>query len=257
MKTVKLRTFGNYKISPNAVKGVPIAKTDYDKKKFINKLKREDSGVLLAINPGTKELDFLLQITDGEDIFASMFYEPILTFFTQAYDTYNGAKKAKLDFRVEHDTSEIKIVNTHDFSVFMQLKLNSIIMLQTSIEAFMNSVIPEGKLLYKNEEKTKKQIEKELSFKDKLRFLSDELTDVNFNINEKEDKLIYDSLLNLNNIRKELVHMKTNREEMFESFIESLRNALGFDLEKQFVYCINFINKIKPNYIELIDKNEL
>ena len=251
MKTIKLTKFGNYKITPNALKNVPIAENKSEKESFITNLKKKESAVLLAFNQTELKFDFLLQIKDNDRILASMFYDPILTFFKQAYDTNNKANQAKSNFRIAVDNDDIKIVDMRDFSVFMQLKLNSIIMLQTAIEAFINSVIPEESFVYKNKKKSKKQIERELSFKDKLKFLSDTIE--NFNIQKKEDKETYDLLLKLNSIRQELVHMKTNKEEMFEPFIESLRNALGYDLDKQFDYCITFMNKIKPDFIELID----
>ena len=255
MKTVKLKLFDRIEFTENTLKNVPVAGSEDEESKFLNGLKKEKSNILLAFNKDEMKVDFLLQITLNNEVYASMFYNPVLTFLKQSYDTNSKAETIKANMRVVYNNNDIKIVDIRDFSSFMQLKLNAIIMLQTSIEAFLNYSIPQRNYSYKDTEISKEKIEKSLSFRDKLKFISNDMAEINFNIQNKEDKDIYDSFLNLNSVRKEIIHIKTNRQEFMEKFIEHLRESLDLDLEVLYEKTISFMNKIKPNFIELININ--
>jgi len=257
MKYIKLVAFNNFKIAPKVLDKVENEQLSSDEKhtsELLDKLKENKSDVLFVILPEKQETLFFVTFNFKSRILASVFYDPILMFLNQALLYQENSIKMLNEAKVVARSGEVEIVDSYNFSHFLQLRLSAIIVLHTAFDSFSNSVIPETDLDYKG--KTKKEdIERSLNFKEKLKFLSD-LNTINFDINKKEDKDLYDKLLELNKVRNDLVHFKTYKtDNNLEIFLDKIPGALRIDLDDLFETVIHVMNAIRPDYVT-VEENE-
>jgi len=129
-----------------------------------------------------------------------------------------------------------------------------IISLFTSIESFINHIIPNDKpyineLKNKTEYFTKEQIQKGISFDIKtnkvLPYFFDEK---NYFRNRTPSN---QHITNLKNLRNEIVHPKS--EATFQAQEETIKRLLNFKYDATFEAVAKFMNFYQPNYISECD----
>jgi hypothetical protein len=260
MRYVQQKIFGNYKLSPdifdNLEKGGKLTSDKNEKEKLFVRLRESKSNFLVSLNPDSNELSFVVTFNYKNRLVGSVFYDPILMFLNQAVVYHENSYRLLNKSETLSRLGEIEIIDSDKFGIFLQLRFSAIIILHTAFDSFINSIIPEGQINYKDTVKSKKELEDGLRFGDKMRLIS-ELKGIDFDLNIKADKIDYDKLLTLNNARKELVHFKTHKaEKNFEVFIDRLQDILRIDLDDLLDTVIRTMNKIKPGFVDIKDETE-
>lgn len=133
---------------------------------------------------------------------------------------------------------------------YIKYRSSSIIMLVSSIEAFINHTLPND-FIYKTEKKNYTKIEIEgprIFFINKLeKVIPQYLNQEDFWDSHMEIKT---EILKLYNIRKNLIHLKTNAEDDFNAYFNVIDEMLELNIGNCIDCVINFMNLVKPNFIE-------
>lgn len=196
-------------------------------------------------------------------LFVTAFPNPVHLFLSVAIEHYNHSEKIKeTNFlkcgkKIGDDIYilDIEENGTHDcYNHYIKYRASSIIMLVSSLEAYLNHIIPND-FIYKTIRKgkqvelNKKKIESsEVTFKDKLTDLIAQLlvnSDFwNNNLHEKE------SILELYENRKNIIHLKTNSQDDFERYFSVIDKMLDLDILTSINASIKFMNLASENFVE-------
>ena len=140
---------------------------------------------------------------------------------------------------------------THQcYNDYIKYRSSSIIMLVSSLEAFINHAIPND-FIYRTSKKEYSKIEIEspkIIFRDKLekvipQYLQDEI------FWDKHTAMKF-TILGLYEIRKNLIHLKTNAANDLEAYFDSINEMLELDLGSCVDSLINFMNIVKLDFVE-------
>lgn len=212
---------------------------------------------------GEKRFCSFLGVEHKGKQYLSALPSPAHLYLTTALELYELAEQRKSeDFpkcgKQDNDSNlyllEVEPGYTHEgYTDYIKARIASIIMLVSTLENFMNEVIPNDFIFEKIEkEKVKrynhKKIEDIISFKDKLeQVLPKAINQANFwSTRTKELKIINE----LYKHRKEFIHLKTKSDEEWDGYSNVFSHMLKFDLLKAINTTINIINAIEKNYIE-------
>lgn len=199
-----------------------------------------------------------------DKIFIAPLPNPVHILLNSGIENYNHSIKTlellKHDCQLDNEANGIHILNigidntNKNFNDLVKFKMMSVISLVTSLEAFLNQLIPND-FVYeqiKNErikKLNKKKIESpQVTFKEKLTDLINQfLEQENFSNNNKNTIGLITELYNL---RREVIHLKTNSENEMGLYFKSIGKLLDIDLEKVIIATIEYMNLLKPNYVE-------
>lgn len=132
-----------------------------------------------------------------------------------------------------------------NFVEYFQETSEGVILLSTTIEGFINQLIPEEFLLDINgKQLTKAEIEW-LDIKSKLRDLIPTLTGIDF---YRTNKITYECISNIISLRNDLVHLKRILKTNNTSYQLLFKRLLDFEHLKCSDSVFTFINTLKPNY---------
>lgn len=141
---------------------------------------------------------------------------------------------------------------THEcYNDYIKFRTTSIIMLVSSLEAFMNHIIPND-FVYVTPKKNYSKIEIESNrviFKDKLeKVIPQYLQQPDLWENHPHIKSSIESLYET---RKNLIHLKTNAEDEFEAYFSTIDEMFDLDIKNCIDSLISFMNIVKPDFVEL------
>jgi hypothetical protein len=130
---------------------------------------------------------------------------------------------------------DIDVNGTHDcYNDYIKYRISSIIMLVSSIEAFLNHVIPDDfkyKTIRNNkiQEFNKSDIESpKVSFREKLtEIIPLFLNNAQFWLNDHD---VRNTILSLYDHRKNLIHLKTNSQKDFDIYFKTIDKMMDFDI---------------------------
>jgi hypothetical protein len=131
-----------------------------------------------------------------------------------------------------------------------------IIFLFTSLESFINHILPDDKSYSLETDRNttfynKKQIQRHISFDEKLKKVLPKLLDgTNFFSHETTHT---QHITNLKKLRDELIHTKSDIS--FVNQEDLIKKLLQFNFDKTFIAVAMFMNFYKPNYIVECDCN--
>lgn len=253
MKSVRQIPFGNYKITDSALENLPVSSDPIAKEKNVEFLKKSIGNFLIMVDPKKKETWFCPTVFHKNRLISSYFYDPVLMFLNQAllfqYNSIKVLEEAEVHGRFE----DIEMIDPQSFSYFLQLKFSTIIILHAAIDSFLNSVIPDVMIDYDNQTKSKKEWERSLHFRDKLKMVSS-IKQINFDMKRIEDKGCYDTLIALNGFRNDIVHFKTYKtDQNIEIFVDKIEGVLRLDIENHIDNVVKIMNRIRPDYVQFID----
>jgi hypothetical protein len=199
-------------------------------------------------------------IKHNGNTFISALPNPVHLFITLGIENYNLSEEIKFQKfpkcgnQIGDDIYLLPIEEngTHQcYNDYIKYRSSSVIMLISAIEAFINHIIPND-FIYKTEKKefSKTEIEgPKVFFIDKLeKVIPQFLEKENFWDSHKEIKT---EILNLYNIRKNLIHLKTNAEDDFTAYFNIIDEMLELDINHSISNVIEFMNNVKPKFIEL------
>lgn len=225
----------------------------------------------------TNELVVMVQKEDGgkitftsrtvnyqDKIFIAPLPNPVHILLNSGIESYNHSifklKLLKNDCLLEDSANEIHILNigldnTNDnFNDLVKFKMMSVISLVTSLEAFLNQIIPND-FLYeqtkngKTKKLNKKKIEsQQVTFKEKLTDVINQLLNKpNFST---ENTNMITTISELYDLRSDVIHLKTNAENEMGLYFKSIGELLDIDLAKVITEIKKYLNLIKPEFIE-------
>lgn len=257
-KYVDVKPYKILSVKQKVLDNLPTGDETVQKKKFIKGLKKSSSKALLVLNPETKQLFTTTGIINHGNVYISFFPDPVLVFFSQAYDSYLKSKKIVSDFdnHIILNSNDIKIINSEIYNIYLSQRISAIIFLFTALEAFVNSVIPD-EFIYKRKKDTesenlnKKDIERFVPVIEKIDCIlsQQELVGIDF---KQQYPTIYGNIKKIQRERNNLIHLKTSRDDKnVESFLSMFGKILNDDFEHIFISVEKFMNIVKPNFIEI------
>jgi hypothetical protein len=193
----------------------------------------------------------LLQKIDNEKFFIPM-PDPTLIYFNSAQNAYSALKdaktrlKAKLDFKMLQEETAI-----NEIYFYFGLSSQFVIFLFTAIESFVNQMIP-NEYVYKRELKTKTeifnsdQIQRFISFDDKLKEVLPDCTGINF---FKTQTATNQHIVNLKKFRDEIVHTKKDIKNSNLFYDSLISKSFSFKYVDTILAVQKFMNHYKKDYI--------
>ena len=224
-----------------------------------------DNLIMLApFGTGKKRLLRVRPIEHKNNKYISAFPNPIHLFLSSAIEHYDIAEnvrntnfpKCGKKYGDDLFLLDIEENGTHTcYNNFIKYRCSSVIMLISSIEAFLNHIIPND-FIYKTNRKgkpvefNKVNIESmKVSFREKLtQVIPQYLKKID---SEADLKIENISILDLYSNRKNLIHLKTNAEDDLSVYFDEIDKMIKFDLGKAIENIIGFMNKVEPNFIEI------
>lgn len=225
---------------------------------------KEELVVILPKGNGKKITFTSRTVTYLDKIFIAPLPNPVHILLNSGIENYNYSIETlellKRDCQFDNEANGIHVLNigidntNKNFNALVKHKMMSVISLVASLEAFLNQVIPND-FIYeqtkngKTKELNKKRIESsQVNFKEKLTDLINQLLkQPDFsNSNPKIIGLITE----LYDLRREVIHLKTNSENEMGTYFKSIGKLLDIELEKVIKVTIEYMNLVKPKFIE-------
>ncbi len=266
MKTVKIKPFGVFKMTQEAVESVkkqtfPESESKGALKNLIKKRKSDNDMILGFVYPKTNELFTMIPVIKGDRMYGAKFPDPIQLYFSLAHANFEFSRQTYYNITLQNrPNTYLSFVNQDLYNSHLQYKINSIIFLHSTVEAFINYITPDN-YIYKRTVKvkgeagyvkkiidyTKKQTEREVPFIEKVSILVPQITKIEF---KKTSKNIYDKLRELNNIRNDIIHLKSSVDGNSRYFERVFSKVIHVDLDKLVQAVQQFVNTIKPDFLE-------
>lgn len=182
--------------------------------------------------------------------------DPILIYFNLGHSFYREIAESRKElFKVLNSENLTENVRNQLYNYF-GFSNGFVIFLFTSLEAFLNKMIPDNYIYSENKSRytatfNKSQIERELNFDTKLKEVVNKITQKDFS---KKHRPTYEHIINLKKFRDNIVHTKTqNNDNSGKTYEYLFKQALNFKYEETLLAVRDFINYYEPNYIEECD----
>ncbi len=259
----KIPPFGNWNVADSAMNDVKENTSNKQPEK--DKFKSKELVGILEYATKERKMVFMLPIHFGDNIYTAAFPDPILLYLSISHKQHQVSEQIMTELFEENSINSLRnmrifnstVDNTNDiYNEYLQSRVCSIIMLHSSIEAFVNSVIPENikyPWITKKGTRTldKREIDKMIIFKDKLIKVLKFVTGIDLENNHTD---LTDDILNLYKVRNDFVHLKSYMDNSFKpSHSEVFNDMLNMNIEKYQKVVHKFMNLIKPNYITKIE----
>jgi len=235
----------------------------YEKKLPIKKdsefstVDRRNNDMLKTLDK-TEKIAFIID-TEGYHILSLMYNNqgkellvPIpdltLAYYDSAYINNYERKSFKNDlFKKLSQTSALTDSVSHEIYRYINYATTSLIMMFTSIESFLNSLIPENES-YKNKKgvHNKEKIERYIGFEEKILQVIPSFEKKSF-YNNKSD-FLKSPIGKLKKIRDEIIHTKSSF--MYQKQSKLIKQLLDFEFDKTLLEIKKLMNFYKLNYIE-------
>lgn len=271
MKTAKVKPFGMLKVTDEVLKSIEdnSSSTEESKASFKDVIKQAQqdkfSGQFYGLDPDSKNLFTFIPIIEDERFFISAFPDPIQLYFSQAYSNYQSSLQVRRNIVFKKtEGNPMNMVNGYLYNWYIKSKISAIIFLHSTCEAFINNIMPDDfiykqeingekgdKFLKQTKEFNKEQTERTIGFKEKMKFVVPQISGINF---QKDFQKIYDNIINLNSLRNDLIHLRSSKEKNMEYFQKIFSELVNVNLEPYVKSVEEFINTIKPNFIEYSDQ---
>lgn len=190
--------------------------------------KLKDSGIILAQGVNSEEYVMAVVTPSKRKSKALIFPEPnpVTIYYNSGVDHIESALEIrKVILNNDWNPDELYPV----FLDFYKESFQGLTQMIMSVEALFNQKIPEDIILeYEGESLTKEKIEWK-KLKTKLKYLIPKLTDIDLYANYNGD---YQNILNINNIRNDLVHLKSIKKNNFTYYQSLCKELIDFDYEK-------------------------
>jgi len=257
---IKIPAYPNFEITESSIENIDSNTIEGTNSKPL-------SSKLIMISKtedGERRVIRVRPVKHDNNIYISAFPNPVHLFLSAAVEHFKLSEDIKITnfpkcgrkmgddiYLLENEEN-----GTHTcYNNYMKYRTSSIVMLVSSLEAFLNHIIPND-FIYKTKRKNKdiefNKIDIEsprISFREKLvEVIPQYLRNIELNPNLKiENKAI----LELYENRRNLIHLKTNAEDDFTAYFNEIDKMLEFDLNNSLEKAISFMNKVKPEFVKL------
>jgi hypothetical protein len=176
--------------------------------------------------------------------------DPTLIYFSAAQSNYRLLEERK---KILLPKTKVDSIITeeliHDYFNYFENVCGSIIFLFTSMESFMNSLIPDDFKYEKIESKrtelyNKVQIENNISFDEKISKVIPQIFNLDF---RKTHQTYYVHIGNLKEFRDSVIHTKSNVGNFKYDYL--VKRSFTFDYLKTIECVAKYMNFYKPDYI--------
>jgi len=262
MKNIIVTPYPNYKVADNAMSN-DVIPNSRKAPKILNT--KQDDNLMVAITTDTIDrhrFNFALPININGEAVMTLIPEPTKLFLDRAIMAINNTIEIKYKLITTESRktkgTNVRMVNsitdeTNKMgNLLFQEMTNAVILMVIACESFINKIIPDDAKIEKRVKKKikqigKKEIEEGCGFREKLRNVIPQTKEIKFS---EEQELQITKILDLYNIRKSLVHIKTHRKNKFEAkFLEAYQRIIDLDYEDYATQIIDFMNSIETNYI--------
>jgi hypothetical protein len=265
MKKFLIQPALEHKISKKSLEDISInhIQNSEERKLIKNSRKRvkvKGANSFIAIQPSTGLAYSFIPLIHDNAFFHAKFPNPIHLYFNQAYSNFQLSESlfSNITFKNESN-SNMYFIEDSLFNSYLGSKISTIIFLHSTLEAFINHLIPEDFIYNKLDSQgkslrlNKSEILKKINIKEKLKSILPKLTQINFE--NSDQKKHHDALLELISIRDELIHLKIKRLENnldYNGAVESVVNIkTGYFLES----LVEIVNFIRPKFLQFEDTN--
>lgn len=242
----------------------PLQKNGYGQ--WIKDVKSGKALMFLADHSGTAYQ--ALAIFSDQKLLTSIAPNLVLSYFDLALEHIQFTDKYRSTLyysSIKHD-EEIHVINERIFNRFIQYRSSGILFLHLTVEAFINYIIPDD-FIYEKKENSKNerfietitkynkvQIERWLSFKEKIDCVLIQATNNNSIENHKD---IREKLIQLVNIRDEIVHLKSAKTKANKQFYQKVfKSLIDEDLSKFIKAAARLIELYKPGFLEFYTQKD-
>jgi hypothetical protein len=257
---IKIPPYPNFKITEQA----------FNRDVVSNSVKKSDSTglsnqlvMITEFKTGERRVIKARPVKYQNKLFVTAFPNPVHLFLSVAIEHYNHSEKIKeTNFpkcgkKIGNDIFilDIEENGTHDcYNHYIKYRASSIIMLVSGLEAYLNHIIPND-FIYRTTRKNKpvefnkEEIESsKISFREKLiEVIPQWLNSNSFWSIHKPDR---ETILELYENRKNIIHLKTNAQDDFERYFSVIDKMLDLDIFASINSTINFMNLATENFIE-------
>lgn len=211
------------------------------------KIAESSSGVIIASKLGDKNyVNTQIKGTrDKNKIFTFPEPNPICIYYNSANEHLQESYKLKNKFFSEEQNFSVDY-NYENFIKYFQKTSEGIILLSTTIESFINQLLPENlQLEIDGAIKTKSGIEW-LDIKSKLREVIPKLMHIDFQKTNEKD---YNNISLIIDLRNDLIHLKKSVRKNITHYQRLSKRLIDFDHISCSDSVFIFVNTIVPNYL--------
>ena len=213
-----------------------------DSPKKIEQNERLNTNVYLLINDETKKLQYMIPIIQETDFAFGRMPDPLSLFISNCIRLYNETTKYK--HLIVESTDPLKIWADADYHLFIQTKINCVLMLKTTIDFFVNQCIPDEIEL---EGKQKPAILTEITLKDKI----EKILTVATNYKLEENIELTNTIFSIDDMARIILNMPASSNAM-PSYLEIFEKITNVALKDWIDQTILFMGKngFKPMIME-------
>lgn len=235
----------NYNVAEHSEKYVPKEKADQN---FLKKTSKNNFAIL-ETDQNEKVFSFIYNNSGTQTLI------PVPDFALVNYDfAYKlNIERIKLKKDLVKNLSDLKqgneVSNSYAYDFYGNAS-SCLICLFTSVECFINDIIPEDFVykienLKKTEIYNKAQIQYSISFNDKITKVLPQALGKNY-FSKPTPKNTH--IHNLRDLRNELIHSKSDKTGKTQ--VDNLKKLLNFKYDETFKSIFDFFNFYRENYIE-------
>lgn len=169
-----------------------------------------------------------------------------LVYYDNAYNLNIQRKEIrKKIFKEINEFEKVTETASKYFYDFYGISTSCLINMFTCLESFTNSCLNSNVVYTKNNQNYNyQQIQKNISFDSKVKFILPEIFRKEF---KNYDKKSYDKIFELEMVRDSIIHTKSDEEGLVH--IDLFKRLLSFEYEITLNSMRSFMNFYKPNYI--------
>jgi hypothetical protein len=252
-----------YELSENTLKSVDNVTDENAVLDITQDRKKNRGNTYLLINKDTSKLSYIVPIEHSKKFYggiipkpSSLFLGQSIEFEKKASDYFNSFPKSvewTLHQRPNKEDNPIDrniyLVKEEIYYKFLMYKISSITALISTVECFINEIIPEN-FTIENKKKEivgKEIIERHWNLKSKLKTIVPKIKIIS---DLKDYEIKTNRFLELSKIRNEFTHMKTKLDgKNMDPFLDYFEQLINLDLKQKITETKNLIKLIEPKYV--------
>lgn len=219
---------------------------DVDQAKVVSFLNKLSNGKSFTEIGNQSFVNSTLKPSESKETYIFPEPNPICIYFNQANSHLEKAIEIKEE--ILNESSYNAPVNYDLFCSFYQEASQGLIMLATTIEGFINQLIPDNEELIIGRDKFSKNNLEWKDVKFKIKEMVPVITNINFLKSNEND---YNNICAIINLRNDIVHLKKNTSDNHTKYQNLFKGLFDFKFEAASESVYIFVNTIYKDYFTL------